>query len=247
MKLIQFIATASFLASCASFASPVPENSQGSSLNQCQKRFGSSGLHTYVFGFLPLQGDVFHGRVTIGERVQKDEVTAETPFTDGSLEYFFSRDAKVYDLTLMPNDKPEDASVCEDYESEAGSDMEVVQFNWNGKPPMNEITSWSLKYHSLGPLSCYIGAEPGDAEIVLMCKVHVGKTLVYPYQIFDELKALFSKSEIVNTVCQSLGEEARRGTEEKCKRNIKNLDDYVLNTRHNQPLKLINGHDNTLK
>lgn len=247
MKLVQSIAAASLLASLSSVSQALPVQPADNTLDQCQQRFGSSGQDTYVFGFLPLQGDVFHGKVTIGERQQKDEVSALTPFTSGSLEYFLRKDLKTFDLKLQPVNRPQDVSACEDYVSEAGPNMEVVQLNWNGNPPMNAMTTWSLRYHSFGPLSCYLGAEPGNAEIVLMCKVHIGKTLVYPYQLIEELKTLFTDSKVVDAVCQSLGDEARSGTEAACRKNINGLKVLGLEPLHYLPLQHINAHESVLK
>ena len=227
-SVLTAVITSSIALTCApkGHASPYESRIAGPTveLNQCQKKFGKSGNKNYVFGYLPLKGDYFYGEVTIGSAQQKDEYEVETLFKGGSFHYHQAIPYKNMDLTLDTNPDSVPASGCVDCENTFGRAAEVVQFNWKGSDTVVASTSWALWYKSFDSFDCYLGADNGSANIVLMCKLSDFFTAeeLYGYDIviYDQIRSLTDIAGFVAEVCDSLGEKAERGKPELCRDNF---------------------------
>ena len=179
-------------------------------LDQCVKRFGTAGSKTEVFGFLPFSGDYFFGNVVIGDPdpYKADDYVVKTRFTSGDFTYHQHLKKDIHlDLDTDKNQRP--SSGCVDYVNEANRGMEVVQLNWKGSSTIVASSSLSLRYHSFGPFSCYLGIDNGEWNIVLMCKLRldengVKQTVSSGYDVLKELNHLFFSPETADspaTIC----------------------------------------------
>ena len=210
-------------------ASPYQSNVAGPmvKLDQCQKRFGTDGDKSHVFGYLPLKGDYFYGSVTIGSPETTGEYTVETPFKDGSFHYHQAIPYKNLELTLNTDPAQVPPSECSDYENANGQAIEVVQFDWKGDDRILASTSWFLWYRSFGVFDCYLGADNGEANIVLMCKLPDFLTIEQlasdSNQLYDQIRLLASNPGFVTEVCDYLGEKAIKGKPELCRQNIEDI------------------------
>ena len=205
-----------------------------SELSQCQKRFGSAGSKTSVFGYLPLKGDYFHGSVSIGTAQVVDENMTRTLFTSGSFTYHQAKGHKTVPLVLDADPDNTPPSECVDYLNEFNKGIEAIQFNWKGSSSLIASTSWSLHYESQGSFSCYLGADNGSWNIVLMCQERTGESgvqrqMAYGYEVISELNALlFSEQSDVTpaSVCGVLKNgraNAPKGSYKACMENIMSL------------------------
>ena len=193
-------------------------------LNQCQKRFGTSGNKSHVFGYLPLKGDYFYGDVTIGSPQQKDEYQVNTLFKGGSFHYHQAIPPKKMDLTLDADPAKVPPSECSDYVNAYDHAMEVVQFNWKGSDSVVASTSWSLGSRSFVGFDCYLGADNGNANIVLMCKLPDFLTIEQlsadENLIYDQIRSLMGNAGFIAEVCDYLGDKAVKGKTELCRDNM---------------------------
>ena len=204
-------------------AMAAPANSQFDDtdvkLNLCQQQFGESGTASKIIGILPLQGNYFHGTVTIGKATLVDEHSERTPFATSNIQYYLMKEHKYYTLNLTSG------SYCEAYENEAGSIQEVIEFNWDQKPPMNNLSAINLKPVLLPRVGCYIGAEPGDDEIVFLCQYpelsENGSDSDYYYQALNQLQVLFSDDQMIEDVCAQIPTTAVKNSRAKCRTGLK--------------------------
>ena len=210
------------------FSAPISNNAGDSNpnLGQCQQQFGKAGTISKVIGILPIQGDFFHGTLTIGNPVLVNENAEYTPFTGANVNYYLKKEHKYYQLIL------ESDSFCEAYLSEGGTLDEVVQLNWGQKPPMNSLTAMMLQPAIFPRTGCYVGAESGNAEILLMCEYPdltegVSLTDSY-YQTLNHLQVLFSDDQMIEKTCAQIPATAVKNSIDDCRTGLKALRTHFI-------------------